>query len=153
MSTFKWRLYDIAKQDFGNVGMTFGYITKCNRIHHDLPKSHNVDAYCIACNFKAIRLDYMFKFRQLRKHNRQIHKFSILKGGKRKLNQTPYKVFGYRLFDKVSWNGQECFIGARRSSGSFKLVDIDNHLLKDGVLYKKLRLLEPKRTYIGSIVK
>lgn len=61
-------------------------------------------------------------------------------------------MLGYRLSDKVMWNGVECFIGGRRSSGSFKLVDIDNMLVKDGVSYKKLRLIEPKRTYIGSIV-
>lgn len=152
MSIFKWRLYELAKQEFGNVSMTFGYITKCNRIHYTLPKSHNVDAYCIACNFSAERLGYMYKFRQLRKHNRQIHKYTINKGGVRKLNQTPYKVFGYRLFDKVSWGGNECFVGGRRSSGSFKLVNIDNKLIKDGVSYKKLKLLEPKRTFIGSIV-
>ena len=152
MSIFKWRLYELAKQEFGNVSMTFGYITKCNRIHYTLPKSHNVDAYCIACNFSAERLGYMYKFRQLRKHNRQIHKYTINKGGVRKLNQTPYKVFGYRLFDKVSWGGNECFVGGRRSSGSFKLVNIDNKLIKDDVSYKKLKLLEPKRTFIGSIV-
>lgn len=62
-------------------------------------------------------------------------------------------MFGFRLFDKVSWEGQDCFIGGRRSSGAFKLVDINNKLVKDGVSYKKLRLLEPKRTYICSIVK
>lgn len=152
MSIFKWRLYELAKQEFGNVSMTFGYITKSNRIHYTLPKSHNVDAYCIACNFSAERLGYMYKFRQLRKHNRQIHKYTINKGGVRKLNQTPYKVFGYRLFDKVSWGSNECFVGGRRSSGSFKLVNIDNKLIKDGVSYKKLKLLEPKRTFIGSIV-
>ena len=153
MNIFKWRLYELAKLEFGNVGITFGYITKCNRIHYGLPKSHNVDAYCIACNFGAERFDYMLKFRQLRKHNRQIHKYSILRGGVRKLNQSPYKVFGFRLFDKVSWDGKECFVGGRRLSGSFKLVDIDNKLIKDGVSYKKLRLLETKRTYICSIVK
>lgn len=152
MSIFKWRLYELAKQEFNNVGIAFGYITKCNRIHYELPKSHNVDAYCIACNFGAEQLNYMLKFRQLRKHNRQIHKCSILRGGVRKLNQTPYKVFGFRLFDKVSWDGHDCFIGGRRSSGAFKLVDIDNKLIKDGVSHKKLRLLEPKRTYVGSIV-
>lgn len=62
-------------------------------------------------------------------------------------------MFGYRLFDKVVWNGKECFIGGRRLKGSFKLVDIDNKLIKDGVSYKKLRLIETKRTYVGSIVK
>lgn len=153
MSIFKWRLYELAKQEFSNVGITFGYITKCNRIHYGLSKSHNTDAFCIACHFLAERLCYMYKFRQLRKHNRQIHKFTINKGGVRKLNQTPHKVFGYRLFDEVMWNGKKCFIGGRRSSGSFKLVNIDNKVIKDGVLYKKLKLVEPKRTFIGLIVK
>lgn len=153
MNIFKWRLYELAKQEFGNVGITFGYITKCNRIHYGLSKSHSTDAFCIACHFLAERLCYMYKFKQLRKHNRQIHKFTINKGGVRKLNQTPYKVFGYRLFDEVMWNGEKCFIGGRRSSGSFKLVNINNKLIKDGVSYKKLKLVEPKRTFIGLIVK
>ena len=34
-----------------------------------------------------------------------------------KLNQAPYLVKGFRLFDKVKYKGQECFIFGRRSSG------------------------------------
>lgn len=152
MCIFKWRLYEIAKGLFNDVSITYGYITKYNRIRYGLDKSHTTDAYCIAGNFGADRLNYMYKLRQLRKHNRQIHKFKINKGGVRKRNQTPYVMFGYRLFDKVLWNRTECFVGGRRSRGAFKLVDLDNHIIKDGVSYKKLHLIERKRGFICSLL-
>lgn len=40
----------------------------------------------------------------------------MLKGGRKKLNQAPYLVKGFRLFDKVEFEGEECFIFGRRST-------------------------------------
>ena len=71
-----------------------------------------------------------------------------LKGGRLKLNQAPYKVFGFRLFDKVRYKGVECFIKGRRTSGSFALRTIDNVKVTDGVSYKKIRFLEPAKSII-----
>ena len=50
---------------------------------------------------------------------------TIGKGGRRKNNQAPYIVKGYRLFDKVEYNGVECFVFGRRLSGSFDIRLLD----------------------------
>ena len=50
---------------------------------------------------------------------------TIGKGGYRKNNQAPYIVKGYRLFDKVEYNGVECFVFGRRLSGSFDIRLLD----------------------------
>ena len=49
---------------------------------------------------------------------RQLHKATILKGGIRKANQAEKYVCGFRLYDKVLYNGIECFVWGRRTSGS-----------------------------------
>ena len=79
MGIMKWRLYDALKSIYPNVNMTFGYITKYNRIHNGIEKSHVSDAFTISKNFNANRLSYYYKVKLVRKHNRQIHKFKILK--------------------------------------------------------------------------
>lgn len=137
MGIMKWKLLDKLKSLFPNVSMTFGYITKYNRIHNNIEKSHISDAFVISKNFKAKRLGYYFKEKLVRRHNRQIHKTKILKGGKKKMNQAPFKVFGFRLFDKVEFQGNEYFIYARRLSGYFNIRDINSENKKD-VAYKKL---------------
>lgn len=137
MGIMKWKLLDKLKSLFPNVSMTFGYITKHNRIKHEIKKSHISDAFVISKNFEAKRLGYYFKEKLVRRHNRQIHKTKILKGGKKKMNQAPFKVFGFRLFDKVEFQGNEYFIYARRLSGYFNIRDINSENKKD-VAYKKL---------------
>lgn len=137
MGIMKWKLLDKLKSLFPNVSMTFGYITKHNRIKHEIKKSHISDAFVISKNFEAKRLGYYFKEKLVRRHNRQIHKMKILKGGKKKMNQAPFKVFGFRLFDKVEFQGNEYFIYARRLSGYFNIRDINSENKKD-VTYKKL---------------
>ena len=54
------------------------------------------------------------------------------------MNQAPFKVFGFRLFDKVMFQGEEHFIYARRLSGQFKIKDIDGDNEKN-ISYKKLK--------------
>lgn len=100
---------------------TYGYITKYLREKHSIPKSHTNDARCISKNPLAIPCDTCYYTKAIRHHNRQLHKATILKGGIRKANQAPYTVKGYRLWDKVSYNGSECFITGRRTSGYFAL--------------------------------
>lgn len=95
---------------YPNVRMTFGYITKYNRINHGIEKSHVSDAFVISRNFDSERLGYYYKLKLVRRHNRQIHKMKIPKGGKKRMNQSPFKVFGFKLFDKVMFQGEERFI-------------------------------------------
>ena len=127
---------------------TRGYITKYVRDAHRLSKSHTTDALCIAGNPKAKRCDRVYTIRPVRHHNRQLHKATILKGGLRKPNQAPTYVKGYRLFDKVRYQGQECFVWGRRTSGSFLLRTISGKMTKDGVGYKRLTLLERSSNYL-----
>lgn len=140
MGIMKWRLYNKLKSLYPNVKMTFGYITKHDRINHGIEKSHVSDAFVISRNFNSCRLGYYYKRKLVRRHNRQIHKMKILKGGIRKRNQAPFKVFGFRLFDKVMFQGEEYFIYARRLSGQFNIRDINGENKKD-VSCKKLRYI------------
>ena len=55
---------------------------------------------------------------------------------------------GFRLWDKVRYNGEECFITGRRSSGYFALKKFDGAVISNGVNYKKLTLLEAASNYI-----
>jgi len=122
MGMMRWTCYNRLKALYSNVENTYGYITKNTRITNKLPKEHRFDAMCISQRPLAKPLEYHFYIKQVRNHNRQIHKAKTLKGGLRKLNQAPYKVKGFRLFDKVKFQGKECFIFGRRSSGYFNLL-------------------------------
>ncbi|MBQ3457180.1 MAG: hypothetical protein IJG36_12135, partial [Synergistaceae bacterium] len=148
MGIMRWTLFDRLKEIYPNIKNTYGYITKNNRIRLGLPKEHYVDAFCIAGNFEAERLPYYWYQKQVRKNNRQIHKIQYSKGGVRKRNQTPYTVFGFRLFDKVRYKGQICFIYGRRASGSFYLKNLDGTTISGGITYKKLRLIAKRKTFI-----
>ena len=49
---------------------------------------------------------------------------------------------------KVCFEGKECFIWGRRSSGSMLLRYLDGSKVKDGVGFKKLTLLERSSNYL-----
>lgn len=144
MGIMKWKLYDELKSKYDNVSMTFGYITKYNRIKYGIEKSHTSDAFVISRNFNAKRIERQYLKRLIRRHNRQIHKMKILKGGKKKNNQAPFEVFGFRLFDKVLYNNEINFIYGRRKSGCFDIRDFDGKNSKN-ITYKKLKLIRGKR--------
>lgn len=148
MGIMRWSFYNRLKELYPNVSMTYGYITKNTRIRHNLPKEHYVDARCISGSPTVEPLGYYFYQRKARCHNRQIHKANILKGGKKRLNQAPYIVKGFRLFDKVLYGEQECFIFARRNTGYFNIRLLDGARIHDGVSYKKLELLDRRRSYL-----
>ena len=128
---------------------TYGYLTAIARREHGIEKSHANDAFCIAGNFSAKRNDYnryLHKF--VRRHNRQLHKTTILKGGYRKANQAPKYVFGFRLFDMVSYKGISCFVFGRRSSGSFDIRTLGGKKISAGVSYKRLKPLTKLTTML-----
>ena len=130
------------------VEMTYGYITKLLREKNNIPKSHVNDARCITGFPNALPCDVIYCTKAVRHPNRQIHKANILKGVVRKQNQAPYLVKGFRLWDKVLFNGQECFITGRRSSGYFALKKLDGTVISNRASYKKLKLLEISNNYI-----
>lgn len=65
--------------------------------------------------------------------------------------RTPFT--GFRLFDKVICKGEEAFIFGRRTSGSFDVRRLDGTRISAGISYKKLRLLEPRTTYLTEFRK
>lgn len=148
MGIMRWALYDELKATYENVSMTFGYITKNTRIRHDLPKEHRVDARCISGNPTATPPDEWFLQRKVRRHNRQLHKMTIGKGGKRRSNQAPKYVHGFQLFDKARCGKVECFVFGRRVRGYFNVRHLDGTKVSTDVSYKKLKLLETRKTIL-----
>lgn len=142
MGIMRWAFYNNLKELYPNVSLTYGYITKNTRIRNGLPKEHRIDALCIAGHPKAKLANEWYAIKKIRRHNRQIHKANFLKGGKKKLNQAPYEVCGFRLFDKVRYDNKECFVFGRRSSGYFDLRMLYGTKIHASANYKKLILLE-----------
>ena len=148
MGIMCWAFYNKLKEIYPNVSLTYGYITKHTRIENDLPKDHYIDARCISGNPKAVSSGEVFYYKKVRCHNRQIHKAKILKGGIKKRNQAPYEVKGFRLYDKVLWKGQKCFIFGRRSTGRMDLRLLDGTHINASVGYKNLKLLNMCSNYL-----
>ena len=130
------------------VWETHGYITKYRREQYGIQKTHTSDARCITGCMDSRTAEESFLIVPVRCHNRQIHKAKILKGGIRKRNQAEYKVFGFRLWDKVAYAGQECFVKGRRVSGYLALMKLDGKVVSDSVSYKNLKLLEIAKHYL-----
>ena len=145
MGIMRWAFYEQLKTMYPCVSMTYGYITKNIRITNNLPKEHYVDARCISKNPLAKPLGYYYLQKKVRCHNRQIHKMAIGKDGYRKLNQAPFLVKGFRLFDRVKYKNIECFIFGRRASGSFDIRLLDGTKISAGISYKKLSLISCRK--------
>ena len=149
MGVMRWAFYNKLKEMYPNVKLTYGYITKNTRIENNLPKEHYIDARCISGSPKAVSDGVVYYQRKVRCHNRQIHKNTILKGGIRKLNQAPYKVKGFSLFDMVSYQGKPYIIFGRRSSGFFDIRTLNGTKVNKGsISVKKLKLVQPQNGYI-----
>lgn len=149
MGVMRWSFYEGLKSLYKNVSMTFGYITKMVRIENGLEKDHCVDARCISGNPKANPLDYYFLQKATRRHNRKLHQMTILKEGYRKANQAPKFMFGFQLFDKVRISDDDIgFIIARRKNGFFQVRTLEGEKLSTGISYKKLVLIEKRKTIL-----
>ena len=153
MGIMRLAFYNKLKTMYPNVSLTYGYITKNTRINNNLPKDHYIDARCISGHPLVTPLGIVYYQKKVRCHNRQIHKNTFLKGGIRKRNQAPYLVKGFRLFDKVLYQGQECFIFGRRSTGRMDIRLLDGTHINPSVGFKKLKLLEPRSSYLVEMCK
>ena len=127
---------------------TYGYITKSTRSRHGLPKDHVIDARCISGNPCACSDGKYLIIRKLRANNRQLHRATILPGGKRRNTQTPREVRGFRLMDSVEYAYRDCFLSGRRMSGKFSVAGITGKVLVSSASYKKLTLKHHNNTYI-----
>ena len=149
MGIMRWSFYNKLKELYSNVSMTFGYITKNIRIRAGLPKEHYVDARCISGNALAKPLGCYYYYQKVRRNNRQIHKAKILKGGKRKNNQAPFIVKGFRLFDRVKYQRRLYYIFGRRSSGAFDIRTLEGEKVNKGSINcKYLKLINFRKTWL-----
>ena len=119
MGIMRWAFYNQLKQEYAEVNLTYGYITKNTRISNNIEKTHAADAYSIR-----------------------------LKGGIRKANKAPTLVLGYRIFDKVLFEERECFIFGRRATGYFDLRLLDGASIHKSASHKKLKLLSVSKTLL-----
>ena len=149
MNATRWTLYNAINDKYPNVKMTYGYITKYNRIQAGLPKAHHIDAKCITGYSQVPSFDTTVVKTKMRRHNRQLHRATFSKGHVRKAASLPTVMFGFRLYDIVMYNNHRYYIKSRRSTGSFTLVSVEG--LKDtNRTYKKLTLLTHTNAYLTN---
>jgi RRXRR protein/HNH endonuclease len=142
MGIIRWKIYEHVKAQFSHVHLTYGYLTKHTRIEHGLEKSHRIDARCISGHplAQSDGTEYVMKY--VRRNNRQLHKATIRKGGKRQRNTAPKDVHGFRLFDCVKYQGKICFVFGRRSSGYFDLRLLDGTKIHASASVKQVRMVQ-----------
>ena len=149
MSIMRWKVYNELKQTVDvPVRITYGYLTKHYRIAHGLEKTHAVDARCISGNATAVPADELFRFKQLRRHNRKVMKSNMLKGERWKRNQAPREIKGFRLFDIILQNNIPAYIHGRRSSGYFVVKDFEGNTLSNFASYKSLGLVRHSDSFL-----
>lgn len=141
MGIMRWAVYNQLKEIYLDVNLTYGYKTKNIRINAGLDKSHIIDARCISRNPLSKPLNNYYYFKQVRGQNRKLHKANFKKGI-RQANKAPRYAYGFQLFDKVLYQGQECFIFGRRNSGYFDTRRLDGTKISASANYKKLKLIE-----------
>ena len=126
MNIMRWAVYEQAMQEFGNVHLTYGYVTKHTRIKNGIEKTHCADAFCISRNVKAVRSCSYLKCCCLARHTRALHVCNPKKGGVRRSAIASHWIGKSRLqrFDSVEWNGVRCFIFGS-TNGRPILRDID----------------------------
>ena len=112
MNIMRWSVYERANLEFGNVHLTYGYVTKHTRIENGIAKTHAADAFCIVKNVHAMRSSSFFMCRCVPRHTRALHVVNPKKGDVRRNTIASHKIGKSRFqrFDMVRWMGKECFI-------------------------------------------
>ena len=128
VNIYRWRIYKELIKEHGKnrVSLIYGYTTKDRRISLALPKTSETDAFCIADNLQARRIEAITRGQFIRRQSRSLHVFLPAKGGLRRSTLAPKEIGNTRLhrYDSVSWKGVACFI-AGTSNGRPIIRDID----------------------------
>jgi 5-methylcytosine-specific restriction endonuclease McrA len=146
VSTIGWFIVNRLRESQYNIKITYGSVTKAKRVEIGLEKNHRNNAFVIAGgnkNVKRINRWYVGKF--FRRQNRSLHKANPIKGGKRP-NKSIGQAYGFKIYDKVEYQGKTCLIMSLRSSGYFSLGDLSGKILFNSAKHTKLRLLEHAKT-------
>ncbi|MBF0201070.1 MAG: hypothetical protein HQK66_07115 [Desulfamplus sp.] len=106
-------------------------------------RSHINDAFVIAGGTTQTRTTpYLQK--QVRKQNRK-----LFKGIRSHLKNTARRLIkGFQRYDKVLYQGAECFVFGRRSTGYFDLRKLDGTKIHASAKAKELKLLESAKTLL-----
>ena len=156
MNAMRWEVLRHTERTLGpsvDVRHTYGYITKNTRIRAGLPKSHTMDALCIAGHPAARQADTVFALHQLRRHNRKVMKSNILTGGRWKRNQAPREIKGFRLFDSVKLNGENAYVHGRRTSGYFVIKDAEGNTLSPSTKWNRLTPIRHNNSFMFNPTK
>ena len=146
MNTVMKRMIDELIKLGHKVQETFGYITSKNRKEIGLEKTHYNDAFIISGGYNQSRCQKYF-IKQVRKQNRKLSR-----GIRSEVSiKNPRFMFGFQRYDKVLYNGIECFIVGRRRTGRFEIRTLNGEKIHSSVNYKKLKLLESSRTFLTVI--
>lgn len=146
MGIMRRTFYSRLKEQYPYVSLTYGYITKNTRIVNNIVKTHTADAYCITGNVKAKRLGYEYLRKQVRRHNRKLHREVYAKGGIRRRAQAGHIVRGFCLNDTVIAKNQRWFIRGMRTKGGFILKKLDGARLE--ISPSKIRFLWHNNSYL-----
>ena len=154
MSIMRWAVYNRLKLNYPrkNVHITYGYITKHQRIENGIVKSHCSDAFCIAGNLQAKRSDNITIGRCVPRHGRSLHVFVPTKGGKRRSAIASHWIGKSRLqrFDTVRYEGRECIIsGSTGGRPVLRNADWTKATVSSSVNSKTVQFLSRKH---GSII-
>lgn len=149
MNIDKKRLFKIIIKNDSNISYTYGYITKRNRIQHNISKSHSNDALVIAGVTNQIYSPITIS-KQVRRQNRSIFKANLLKGSRLKRNAIK-QVNNFRRYDKMKFENAKCFIYGLRSSGQFNIRTITGTKVRTSVTHRKLTLLEHAKGIITEV--
>ena len=135
VTTLKDHIVSELRKKF-DVEVTFGHITRRNRLRLNLPKSHCFDAIAI-CNPKKIeRTESIFKRVCISRG-----RYQLTKGIRSEQKLPKGKLFGYKQWDKVKIGNQIGFIKGIRSSGFFDVCDIDGNSISHSIKYTHLQRL------------
>ena len=89
-----------------------------------------------------LRNHSIFLAQQVRKCNRK-----LFKGSRSHIRNTaPRYIKRFQRFDKVEWNGIECFVFGRRTSGYFDLQKLDGTKVHTSAKALECILLESAKT-------
>ena len=164
--SYKWALWQKLKNLGIPVEATFGYRTKFYRLKAGLPKAQVVDAMVIAAGDRKFELPQECIIEKRLKARRPFHRLTNENKKGKTIVKTPAvrKVFGFNLYDKVSFkdkagNWVYGYITGLRTRGCFEVSHLEGDIICDKD-WKKLTLEQPvyrdklneRRSMIGTIL-
>jgi hypothetical protein len=156
MSTVRWRLVDLLKQN-NKVLISYGYVTKYHRERLGIEKTHHNDAFCVANGINQIRSKTLI-FEQFKRNNRALEQFhdakyiDIRTGKKVKANELNN---GRRTRNKnkngenlKKYRGQKLSKGQRRIRKQRYFYQPHDLVRYEGKIYRSTGI-QNKGAYIG----